>query len=184
MSYFGNALQALLTRKNMRGVRLAELSGVSQPAISRYIRGDQSFVAHEDLEAITGAISNNPADRAELIRAHLLDECHGPGSELIDIAISGVPTKEAASRHNVKLPEHLEHALAAIREHLEKDKNLREIIEGLGNLLTRGDCRTNEERGDVNYESEDLEAGIVSNLEKDLKVGKSSASKKRRAPGK
>lgn len=145
MSYFGNALSELLTRKKMRAVRLAELSGVGQPTISRYISGEQTFVSLEDLEAIAGAISDEPMEQAELVRAHLLDECQGPGAQLIDVSVSGHVLREVVTPYQVKLPEDLEQCMAIIREHVIKDKNVREIVEGLGNLLRYGDCRTAEE---------------------------------------
>lgn len=166
MSYFGNALAELLNRKNMKAVRLAELTGVGQPTISRYINGDQTWVGPEDLDMLASGISENPAEQAELIRAHLLDECHGPGSQLIEISVSGQPVREQQTSYRVKLPKELEEALATIREYVIKDKNVRDVVEGLGNLLRTGDVRTFQERGGKS--SSESDADRARNLQGDI----------------
>src|SRR5438270_11252194 len=118
MSYFGLALKELLDRKNMKAVRLAELSGVGQPKISRYIRGDQAWVHQEDLDAIARTVTVEPSERAELVRARLMDECKGPGAELIRIEIAdSLSLKETPPPYyQVKLPKDLERAFLILRE--------------------------------------------------------------------
>ena len=150
MSYFGRALEGLLERKQMKAVRLAELSGVSQSVVSRLITGDQKSPSAEDMDRLQRALSSDPVDQAELLRAHLLDECHGPGASRIDIVVKGEPPAlyEQPAPYLVKLPADIEESLNIIREHVIRDQNVREIIEGLGNLLKSGDCRTSAELHD------------------------------------
>lgn len=127
----------------MTAAKLSELSGVGQPMISRYRQGDQKWISPEDLANISRAISDDPQDRAGLIKAHLLDECHGPGSDLIEIGIRGAAELRdiPGTPAQVRLHKEAEQNFAAIREAYVKEKNVREIIDGLGNLLRTGDCR-------------------------------------------
>lgn len=136
MSYFGTCLDELMKRKRLTGADLARLSGVGQPMISRYKTGEQQWVDPADLGRLAKAISSDPAEQAELVRARLLDECHGPGSELVRIEIATKARQdEPPSHHQVKLPPELENAINTIREWVMKDTRVREIIEGLGGLL-------------------------------------------------
>jgi transcriptional regulator with XRE-family HTH domain len=142
MSYFGTALKQMLDRKKMKAVKLAKLSRVDQPKISRYIRGDQTWVAQDDFTAIAKAITNEPDEQAELVLARLLDERVGPGSDLVRIDIpSGKSRRKRPIAYRIKLPENLEADLELVREWISKDRNVRELIEGLGNLLRSGHCR-------------------------------------------
>lgn len=102
MSYFAHKLNELLTEEGKSQSDLARLTGLSQAHISRLLSDDQRSVSAEDLAAIALNISDKLSRRAELIRAHLLDECVGSGSELIDILIRGerrpdAPTNSVAA---------------------------------------------------------------------------------------
>lgn len=120
----------------MKATDLAKLSGVTEPTISRYRSGDQLWVDPEDLSRLAKAISNNPAERAELIRARLLDECKGPGADLITIEIRGKSElRETPARYGLKLSKEFEEALQTIREWIPKDNNVKEIVQALSSLL-------------------------------------------------
>jgi transcriptional regulator with XRE-family HTH domain len=186
MSYFGNALQELLNRKKMKAVRLAELSRVGQPTISRLINGDQLSPSPEDFENIARALTSEPEEQAELLRAHLLDERRGPGSELINITVVGFEARESAVQYDVKLPEPLERAFIALRAKVVLDKDWRDTIEGLGNLAEKGDCRTAAE---LLHEDEasstadaDLDEEIIRRTEADLGLKKTSKKRVRQKP--
>jgi len=126
----------------MSSVQLSKKSGVSEPTISKYRSGDQVWVSADDLTALATGISDDPRDRAGLIKAHLLDECNGPGAELIEIGIRGQhEISEASPAQKIRLPKEAEENFTAIREWYIKDSNVREIVDGLGNLLRTGDCR-------------------------------------------
>lgn len=141
MSYFGTQLDELLKRKKMKAADLARLSGVGEPTISRYRRGEQIWVDPGDLARLSRTISDRPHEQAELIRARLLDENQGPGSELVRIEISGSELKESPHSYGIRLANDLEQAITVIRENIIKDQNVREIVLALGNLLSSGDCR-------------------------------------------
>ena len=145
MSYFGNALRNLLKRKNMKARHLSQTSGVPQSTVSRLINGEQPAPSPEDLEKLSRTLSSEAREQAELVAAHLQDECFGPGSELVEITIGDSPVRERGVRHQPRLPEHLEESLAVLRECVAKDKDVRDVVEGLGNLLRFGDVRTKEE---------------------------------------
>lgn len=142
MSYFGTQLDELLNRKQMKAVELSRLSGVDPAMISRYRKGDYVSLSIEELGRLSKAISDDPSEQAQLIRAHLQDQCKGAGSERIRIEIEGTAHVLQESRYQVPLPPKLESAMAVIREWVTKDQNVRELVEGLGNLLKSGDCRT------------------------------------------
>lgn len=135
MSYFGGALTELLERKNLKAVKLAEMSGVSQPMISRLCSGDQVWISPEDLTAIAKHASDDPRDRAGLIKAHLLDECNGPGADLLEISIRGVGELRDVARTIIPLRAEAEANFAALREWYVKDARVREIVDNLGELL-------------------------------------------------
>lgn len=147
MSHFGTHLKTLMERKQISGAKLARLSGVDDSKISRYLSGDQKWVSPDHMEKIVKAISNDPQDQAELLRAHLYDECTGLGSELIEIRITGreQSAREIAAPYRTPIPLEAEQDFATLREWYIKDKNVREIIEGTANLLRSGDVRTHEE---------------------------------------
>lgn len=137
MAYFSHKLQELLDRNEMSQTDLARSTGLSQAHISRLLSDDQKSVSLADLENITINISSKPQERAELIRSHLLDECVGPGSELIDIVI-----REGRGQYMAlydlpgapPLSPRLERAFEILRRHSD-DKYLRTVIEGLGDLM-------------------------------------------------
>lgn len=140
MSYFGTQLEELLKRKNMKAVDLARLSGVGESLISRYRSGEQVWVSPEDLAAIATSISDSNSERAELVRAHLLDEKTGPGSELVRVEVASAPAmlKEDFPAYAIRLPEQLERAFQILRENAINDADVRDVVLGLGNLLSEG----------------------------------------------
>lgn len=183
MSYFGTALKALLDQKGMKAVRLAEISGVSQPTISRYIRGDQGWVAPDDLAKICGAITNKPVEQAELLRARLLDELHGPGSGLVRVEIVGETFHDRLQRlhpQTVQLPKDLEEALNVIRESIIHDPDVEDVIRGLGRLLAKPHCEETDKVTQVADEIQDVE--IVKTITEEARTGTSSTSKRPVAP--
>lgn len=136
MSYFGNTLKELLDRKGMKAVRLAELAGISQPTVSRYINGDQVWVSEEDVTRLAVAISDDPKEQAELIRGRLLDVKVGPGSELVRVEVVGSSSGKTPSQECVlRLPDDLEAALLIICENAIRDADVRDVVLGLANLL-------------------------------------------------
>ncbi|HYE29958.1 MAG TPA: helix-turn-helix transcriptional regulator [Methylomirabilota bacterium] len=93
--YFAAALKSLMERYDLKQADIARKTGLSAPQISRYISGVQKYISPEDMNALVRAMTIDPLEQAELVRAHLLDECCGPGSDMIDIVIRNAPKKAA-----------------------------------------------------------------------------------------
>lgn len=140
MSYFGTCLDEQIKAKRMKAVDLANTSKVPESTISRLRNETQPWVSPDDLGRIATAISDDPRVQAQLLRAYLLDQVRGPGSELVEVRISG---EQAAGKlaYKVKLSGELEEDFEVIREWIIKDQDVREIIQRLANLLRSGDCR-------------------------------------------
>lgn len=139
MSYFGAKLEELLERNKLTAAELSRASGLKDGLISRWITGSQDFVSHEALEAITAVISKKPAEQAELIKAHLLDECVGQGASLIEINILGHAgqVKEASTPYSVVPSLRIQRALEIMARESVTDADVRNLILSTGDLLAR-----------------------------------------------
>jgi transcriptional regulator with XRE-family HTH domain len=137
MSYFGTCLDELIKRKGIKAVDLARFSGVGAPMISRYRTGEQTWIDPQDLGKLARAISNDPREQAELLKARLLDECQGPGAELIRVEIgSAAELREKPVPYQVKLSRDLEQAFLILREWVMKDARVKGLVEDLAGLLS------------------------------------------------
>lgn len=136
MSYFGNKLSELLNIKKINQSEFSRLIGISQAHISKLINGTQVWISPDDLEKICTGISTDTREQAELIRAHLQDECTGPGSDLIEIRINGklATASETAPRWRPDAPTRFVEQLELLSQNAD-DKDLRTIVEGLANLF-------------------------------------------------
>lgn len=140
MSNFGAKLAELLERHNLRAAQLSQVTGISNALFSKWLNNQQSFVSSDDLSALTTAISSDAREQAELVRAHLLDECVGPGSELLDVRIlnaSGRAVREDANAYNVPLSPKLQRAFEVLMKESVSDADVRDIIISMANLLDR-----------------------------------------------
>lgn len=141
MSHLASELETLLKEKGMRATDLARASGLTQASVSRIRSGGQIWVKASDLEKIAAAIDKSPMIHARLLRAHLLDECSGPGKELIEIELTGRRRRsihEEAPPYGIKLPPKEEQAMRIISEHVTQDPELRKIILSLASLYAKG----------------------------------------------
>lgn len=132
MGYFGNKLAELIAVNQTSQSELAKRTGLSQAHISRLISDDQRAVSLEDLKLISVNLTAQPFQRAELVRAHLLDRCHGPGSDLIEIRIAG-ENSSGVRPGPVPLPAKIERVFERLRANYQ-DKRLQTILEGLAAL--------------------------------------------------
>lgn len=139
MSYFGTQLDELLKRNKMRAVELARLSGVAESMISHFRSGEHTFVSTEALAALSQHISSDPQERALLVKAHLLDECQGPGSELVRVEIGDSQAKEAKVAYRaIPLPPDADAHMEIVRAWIMRDANVRAIVKDLAELLGSG----------------------------------------------
>lgn len=139
MSHFGAKLAELLERGSMRASELSRVTGINDGLISKWINGQQKFVSNDDLAKLANGISFNTKDRAELIRAHLLDEIAGPGSELVEIRIRGQSQEELKEDRVLykagALPLKLLRAFELLAREAVADADVRAVILGLANML-------------------------------------------------
>lgn len=144
MSHFGAKLEELLEKNKLTAAELSRSSRVNDALISRWINGTQDFVSHEALESLTLAISKKPTEQAELIKAHLLDECVGEGSNLIEINILGQPDQLAETTIPYRIVPSLkiQRALELMARESITDADVRNLILSTGDLLARFNSKT------------------------------------------
>ena len=136
VSYFSNKLKEILDKEGLSQSDLSRTTGLSTAHISNLVNDVQPRVSLEDLEVIAINVSSDDKVRAELIRAHLQDENVGPGSELIDIRISGT-NRTGALYDRPTIPPmspRKERILEIFRRH-EHHTNLWNVLDGLGDMM-------------------------------------------------
>lgn len=89
MSHLGQTIKRLRSENRLTQKIIAKKTGLPQSQLSRWESGEISFISPKDLDLLAGALGRTRRQRAEVIAAHLFDECSGSGSELIDILIRG-----------------------------------------------------------------------------------------------
>lgn len=140
MSYLSRALGDLLTRHNLKPAEVAKATQIEPAKLSRWRSGEQIHISPEDLEKLSASF-NDPGALAILLKAHLLDECHGR-ENLVRIEIAGdipEPALEASPvPYGRKLPPKIEHALNVIAREITSDKDLKNMILSLANLYEKG----------------------------------------------
>lgn len=120
---------------------LARASGVSEPKLSRWIKGTQMYISDDDLESLAIHITADPKQRAELVVARLKDNLSGSGSEFVQISIAGAPLRDH-SKGLKSLPVALQEAIPLFAENW-KDPDVRNMILGLASLLRAGTAQIN-----------------------------------------
>lgn len=140
MSFLATALTDLMARRGMKNVELANKTGIDPATITRWKNGEQVSITDEDLVKVAEALSDEPREQAEVVAARMKDVCLGPGSQLIELHISGSPEmRNSAGPYIVPLPPKVERAFEILREAVTKDKATRDTLIGLANILSKGD---------------------------------------------
>lgn len=147
MSNFGAKLAELLERNRKIAADLSRASGINDGLLSKWINGHQTFVSADDLASICIHISTIPKERAELVKAHLLDELGGaPGSELISVTIKGQTSyNDPPPSFHDALPLQLRRDLELLGREAVTDTDVRACIRGLANILSSGATTANSE---------------------------------------
>jgi transcriptional regulator with XRE-family HTH domain len=135
MSYLSTALDELMKEAKMKNADLARASGIDKAKLSRWHRGDQTWIDDHDFAALAKALTNDPRKMAKLLLARMRDSGQGPGAEFIDLSLAGVTVREPVVAYTAKLPPHIEHAFALLRSYVMRDDDLREILIHLSSLL-------------------------------------------------
>lgn len=87
MSFLSEEIERQMQSQKLTGLAVASKLNVSPSQFYNWQNGHQTHISPEDLTSLAHALSVNFADHAALVRAHLLDEKFGPGSELVRIEI-------------------------------------------------------------------------------------------------
>lgn len=95
MSYLADELERQMEIAAMSGPQLAERTKkISASQIYNWLNSVQTSIGQEQMESLASALSQDPVMNAHLVKAHLLDERFGPGSELVRVEIDGNELKD------------------------------------------------------------------------------------------
>ena len=124
MSYIAEELERQIDQAQTNAKQVADKTGISPSQIYKWINGEQTSITPEQLSSLAKALSKDPFEHASLIRAHLLDECFGPGKELIRIEIAHPSELKDRPRFRSKR----EQALAFLTELSIKSKSASDLL--------------------------------------------------------
>jgi DNA-binding Xre family transcriptional regulator len=139
MSYLSQALDSLMTKHGINGATLAKAIGHSEGIVSRWRTGRQSFIAPDTLDLVARHVTQDPLERGELVKAHLLDEIPPIAKDIVRVDIvtpSGDVLSEDPTKYQSSLPPKLEYAIDILRDHAT-DPDVKVILTGLADLLMR-----------------------------------------------
>lgn len=120
MSHLGTVLKSVIEDRGTTARAIALKSGLNEATFSRWMNGSRKLISIPSLIKVAGALGRTQAESAEIIAAHLRDQCEGPGADLIDIRVNG---KQPARRSS-----EVERALTYLRSQAVKDAPLRQLI--------------------------------------------------------
>jgi len=141
MSYFSIALQRRLERRSMNQSELAKFSGISRSYISRLLSGEFSELSDPNFTSLLKVFSADPQAQAELVAARCMDARVGPGSELVEISITGhTPAKAAKVTEfpEIELSHDTERAFAWLRSQCPVNPDLEKPLVGYAKMLGMG----------------------------------------------
>jgi transcriptional regulator with XRE-family HTH domain len=131
MSHFSDEIDRQLLQSNQSVDDIVRKTGLTRSLVYLWKRGEQTSVAEEQLSALAPALSSDIADHAALVRAHLLDEKFGPGSELVSVGIDdpGLPRDRPRPRSKA------EKAIQFLSEERLKNRDLNDLLLDLARCL-------------------------------------------------
>lgn len=110
---------------------LVPKTNLSRAQLYLWKRSEQTSINEEQLRALATALSDDALDHASLLRAHLMDETFGPGSELVRIEID-----HPAALHDRPRPRSKgEQALAFLAEERLRNRDLNDLLIDLAKVL-------------------------------------------------
>jgi predicted transcriptional regulator len=131
-SEFGVKLRGLIQQKHKRPSHVAKKANQSPSVLSRIMSGDQKTLTPDTYSAIVRAVTDIPAEQAELLRAYLTDCCLGPGAELIEIRVN---EKHASDTQIISRS--LERAFSILRTLSAENPATAGLIVALADTLSR-----------------------------------------------
>lgn len=124
-------IESLKAERGINQTELAAAANIDSATLSR-VRAGVRQMTFEDVALLRRAFNNVGLWPARLLRARLLDECHGPGADQITITLSS-PTSHAVMQESAPdyfggLPPKVEKAMLKIAAHVPGDPKLRDMI--------------------------------------------------------
>lgn len=120
---------------------LVPKTDLSRAQLYLWKRSEQTSISEEQLAALAPALSDDPIDHAALLRAHLMDEAHGPGCELLRIEIDQPDAVNDRPRPRSKG----EKALAFLANERLRNRDLNDLLIDLARVLGGFDERSNSD---------------------------------------
>jgi transcriptional regulator with XRE-family HTH domain len=133
MSAFSEQLRVALDAADLGQSQIAELSGISQPTISRYLKGEMNPEPEQ-----FGALLDNLPDSLhfELIVARLADELPKKYRDCVTILAPGGAVREAPAAYMpAKLAKDLRRALEHLAEEAVQQPAVRDLVLALAKAL-------------------------------------------------
>jgi hypothetical protein len=87
MSFLSEELERQIAAAGTNPLQLSKEADLSHSQIYKFFTAKQTSISEKQLTALAKALSNKKADHALLVKAHLLDEKFGPGSELVKVEL-------------------------------------------------------------------------------------------------
>lgn len=133
MGAFSNELQSILDELGMSQAEFAEVSGIAQSQMSRYINGSVQ-PSPDLLEKL--CVTLDMPKRARLAAAHLSDELPESARELVQIVLTTARAEDEASvNYRAKMPKHLREVFDYFERQAMKDPDFAEWLSGTYKLM-------------------------------------------------
>lgn len=122
-------IEALKQDRGLNQTQLAAAAGIDSATLSR-VRAGVRQMTFEDVAILRASFNGVGIWPARLLRARLLDECHGPGAERIAITLDGKTPPSNAWRETAPVysSPKLSKAMKRINDPVGSDAKLRDVI--------------------------------------------------------
>lgn len=131
MSNLADEIERQLNAQSLTAIEVAKRSNISPAQLSKWVRSEQTSISKEQLDALAPALSRDLQNQASLVRAHLLDEKYGPGSELVDVVLIGKGALQDRPANQSKA----EKAMTFLMEERLTNRDLNELLIDLAKVL-------------------------------------------------
>lgn len=131
MSNLSEEIERQLGKTHQSIDSIAAKSGLTRSLLYLWKSGDQTTINEAQLQALAPALSDSSADHAAIVRAHLLDETFGPGSELVSITIKGAEELRDAPKPRSRA----EQALHYLQQERLINRDLNDLLIDLARVL-------------------------------------------------
>lgn len=130
-SYLSEEIKRQLLQLGISQAEVSRRTNISQAQISNWIKGVQTSINAEQLDALAAGLSSDVTDHARLLVAHLQDERFGKSAPLIRIELD--TPAELNDRPQPKTKG--EKALAYLASERLENRNVNDLIIDLARVL-------------------------------------------------